>query len=86
MIILNMHEAKTHLSRYIKELEKGEKILLCRRNKPIAEIIPVEKKPVKERPIGLAKGDFTVPQSIFDELPQDLLKYFTGKETTGHPS
>ena len=86
MIILNMHEAKTHLSRYIKELEKGEKILLCRRNKPIAEIIPVEKKPVKERPIGLAKGEFTVPQSFFDELPQNLLKYFSGEEAAGNRS
>ena len=38
MIRLNIHEAKTHLSKYLAKLEKGETILLCRRNEPIAEI------------------------------------------------
>ena len=44
MIKLNIHEAKTHLSKYLLKLEKGEKILLCKRNIPIAEIIPLPKE------------------------------------------
>lgn len=40
MIKLNIHEAKTHLSRYLPALERGETILLCKRNIPIAEIRP----------------------------------------------
>ena len=44
MIRLNVHEAKTHLSKYLAKLEKGETILLCRRNQPIAEIRPLAAK------------------------------------------
>lgn len=40
MIRLNMQEAKTHLSRYINRVQKGESILLYRRNEPVAEIHP----------------------------------------------
>ena len=38
MIKLNIHEAKTHLSKYLAKLAKGETIVLCKRNTPIAEI------------------------------------------------
>ena len=41
MIKLNVHEAKTHLSYYLQKLKRGETILLCRRNVPIAEIRPL---------------------------------------------
>lgn len=79
MIKLNIHEAKTHLSRYLARLEKGETILLCRRNTPIAEIraIPAARK--KPRPLGLAKGTVRIPPSFFDPLPDDLLDLFEGK-------
>ncbi|MBI2316702.1 MAG: AbrB/MazE/SpoVT family DNA-binding domain-containing protein [Betaproteobacteria bacterium] len=79
MIKLNIHEAKTHLSRYLARLEKGETIILCRRNTPIAEIraLPAARK--KPRPLGLGKGKFKVPDSFFDPLPDDLLDLFEGK-------
>jgi antitoxin (DNA-binding transcriptional repressor) of toxin-antitoxin stability system len=38
MIRLNVHQAKTHLSKYLDRLAKGETILLCKRNTPVAEI------------------------------------------------
>jgi len=44
MIRLNIHEAKTHLSKYLAKLEKGETIVLCRRNQPIAEIRSISPK------------------------------------------
>lgn len=78
MIRLNIHEAKTHLSAYLARLEEGETILLCRRNVPIAEIRPLPKKRREPRPIGLAKGEFTVPDSFFEPLPDDLLDLFEG--------
>lgn len=58
MIKLNIHEAKTHLSRYLAKLKQGEKIILCKRNVPIAEIVPLPRIGKKPRPIGLAKGEF----------------------------
>ena len=39
MIKLNIHEAKTHLSKYLAKLKAGDRILLCKRNQPVAEII-----------------------------------------------
>jgi prevent-host-death family protein len=76
MISLNIHEAKTHLSRYLHKLEKGQKILLCRRNTPIAVITPVKAQGARKRVIGLAKGEFVVPDSFFEPLPAELLDSF----------
>lgn len=79
MIKLNVHEAKTHLSRYLDRVEKGETIVLCRRNVPIAEIRPIAGQPKRKRPIGLDKGKVHIPPSFFDPLPDDLLDAFEGK-------
>lgn len=74
MLKLSIDEANSKLERYLDKLEKGGKILLCRRNRPIEEIrslhSPAHHKP---RPIGLAKGQFSVPESFFEELPDDML-------------
>ncbi len=78
MIRLNIHEAKTHLSRYLQRLLKGEGILLCKRNVPIAEIRPLPPTRTSRRPIGLAKGELTVPPSFFEPLPTDIVEAFRG--------
>ncbi|MBI4665848.1 MAG: type II toxin-antitoxin system Phd/YefM family antitoxin [Nitrospinae bacterium] len=75
---LNVHEAKTHLSRYLEMVEKGETILLCRRNVPVAEIHPVAPTRKKPRPIGLAKGKFKMSADFDKALPKALIKLFTG--------
>ena len=80
MIRLNVHEAKTHLSRYLEKLERGETIVLCKRNIPIAEIRPLPKRRQEKRPIGLAKGQFHVPPEFFKPLPPNLIDAFNGKE------
>jgi len=79
MIRINIHEAKTHLSRYLAKLQGGERILLCRRNQPIAEIIGLPSQTVKKRPIGLAKGRFTIPSTFWEPLPEELLRAFQGR-------
>ena len=79
MIKLNIHEAKTHLSRYLDRLEKGEKILLCRRNAPIAEIRPLLPERSTPRPIGLDRGAFEVPPSFFEPLPDEVTAAFRGE-------
>ncbi|MCP3957468.1 MAG: type II toxin-antitoxin system Phd/YefM family antitoxin [bacterium] len=79
MIRLNVHEAKTHLSRYLSRLAQGELILLCKRNVPVAEIRPVRQLRTERRPVGLAKDRFEVPESFFDPLPDELLEAFAGK-------
>ena len=80
---LNIHEAKAHLSEHLNLLKPGDTIILCRRNVPIAEIIPLvqrKKRGTKssntKRPFGLAKEDFEIPDSFFEDLPEDILRDF----------
>ena len=80
MIRLNIHEAKTHLSRYLERVEKGETIVLCRRNIPVAEIRALPATGSRLRPVGLAREVFSVPASFFEPLPDDLLDSFAGDE------
>jgi antitoxin (DNA-binding transcriptional repressor) of toxin-antitoxin stability system len=70
-----MHDAKTHLSRYLAELAPGEALLLCNRNEPVAELRLLVRKVAKPR-IGVAQGEFTVPDSFFEPLPEEILKAF----------
>lgn len=79
MIRLNIHEAKTHLSRYLAKLKKGETIILCKRNEPIAEIRPLPSPTRRKRPIGLAKGRLRIPEEFFEPLPDELLQAFQGE-------
>jgi antitoxin (DNA-binding transcriptional repressor) of toxin-antitoxin stability system len=82
MIKINVHEAKTHLSYYLTKLKKrGETIILCNRNQPIAEIRPLPSPLAGKRPIGLAKGQFSIPKAFFDPLPDDVADDFSGKTT-----
>jgi len=80
MNTINVQEAKKHLSHYLDEVAKGESFILCKRNKPVAEIRPIATKTHEKRPIGLAKGTFSVPASFFDELPDETIALFSGKE------
>ena len=58
----------------LRQVEAGETLLILRNNSPIAELKPAG----KQRPIGLCKGEFTVPHDIADPLPPDVLKDFEG--------
>ncbi len=79
MIRLNVHEAKTHLSRYLKALAEGEVIVLCKRNVPIAEIRGLPGRQAEPRPVGLAHGVFEVPPTFFEPLPNDIVEAFEGR-------
>ena len=79
MIKVNIHEAKVHLSRYLLRVEEGEAVIICRRNVPVAEIRPIRARRVKPRPVGLARDRFSVPESFFEPLPDDLVAAFHGE-------
>lgn len=78
MVELNIHEAKTHLSKYLDNLD-DEPVLLCKRNVPIAKIVGLKQKRKQPRPVGLAEGEFSIPDQFFEPLPDDLLDAFEGK-------
>lgn len=79
MIRLNIHEAKTHLSSYLARLEAGETIVLCRRNKPLAEIRGLKQARTEPRPMGLAKGKVHIDDAFFEPLPDAILDAFEGR-------
>jgi antitoxin (DNA-binding transcriptional repressor) of toxin-antitoxin stability system len=81
MIRVNVADAKAHLSEYLDKLEGGQidAVVLCRRNEPIAEIRPLPRAEVKPRPVGRAKGTFSVPATFFDPLPEELVAAFAGE-------
>ena len=79
MVRLNVHEAKTHLSRYLRKLEQGETILLCRHNRPIAEIRPLPQEEPKGRVFGMDQGKIVVPPEFFEPLDEQMLQYFNGE-------
>ena len=79
MIKLNIHEAKTHLSAYLERVARGETIVLCRRNVPVAEIRAVRSELKTRRAIGLGRGTAKIPKSFFDPLPEETVASFEGK-------
>ena len=79
MIKVNIHAAKTHLSRYLARVAAGETVVLCNRNVPVAELRPVPRRRTARRPIGLARGTFQVPPAFFEPLSDAELDAWTGK-------
>ena len=77
MIRVNVAEAKAHLSRYLERVERGETVVLCRRNVPIAEIRAIPRPARELRPVGIDRG-MTIPAAFFEPLPDDLLAAFEG--------
>lgn len=74
MTKLNIHEAKTHLSRYLHRVQEGETLLLCKNGVPVAQIIPLSKElRPKKRLMGLAKGLGKVTDKFFEPLTDDDL-------------
>jgi antitoxin (DNA-binding transcriptional repressor) of toxin-antitoxin stability system len=70
MIRINIGAAKLHLEKHLRRAAKtGDVIILCRRNVPIAEILPLKTLLRSRRPIGLGKGKATTLPSFFDPLP-----------------
>src|SRR5207248_9224827 len=76
MIVVNIHEVKAKLSEYLDAVERGERVMICRRNQPVAELRAVEQKRTTPRPIGGGPHSFTVPDSFFEPMPDDWLDEF----------
>ncbi len=75
MISVNVHEAKTHLSRLLERVAAGEEILISKAGKPMAKLTPLSKPQVNRVP-GLDKGVIKIPDDFDSPLPDDLLQLF----------
>jgi prevent-host-death family protein len=80
--IVNIHDAKTHLSRLLAEVEAGEEVTIARAGKPVAKLVPVKRPaaPVTRRNLaGALKGKIWIGPDFDDPLPDDVLKAFRGE-------
>jgi len=65
---VNIHEAKTHLSKLIERVTLGEEVIIAKAGKPIARLVAI--KPKRSlRPLGLARGEFVVPEDFDAPMP-----------------
>lgn len=79
MIVINVHEAKAKLSEYLAAVEAGETVMICRRNIPVAQVVPVASTRTGPRPVGLAcDAGAALPDSFFEPLPDEMLQAFNG--------
>lgn len=76
MIVVNIYEAKAKLSEYLDAVAGGERVVICKRNRPVAELRAVEQTRTEPRPLGLGKGTFSIPASFFEPMPDDWLDEF----------
>ena len=76
MKVLNVHEAKTHLSRLLDRVAAGEEIVLGKNGRPVAKLVPIQ--PVKRKP-GRLKGKIKIAADFDAPLPQSLAAAFHGE-------
>lgn len=72
---VNIHEAKTHLSRLLERVAMGEEVIIAKAGKPIAKLVPVDQGRRKFQ-FGSSKGEFVVPDDFNDPLPKEIEDLF----------
>ena len=72
MQIVNIHEAKTQLSRFIDKASLGESVIIARAGKPVARLVPLESER-KMRRLGLGTAVYSMPAN-FDELHREAIQ------------
>lgn len=77
MPTVNVHQAKTHLSRLLAQAQAGEEVVIARRGKPVARLIPCE--PKGRRRFGAMKGKIVVDDSVLEPLPAEELALWEGR-------
>ena len=77
---VNVHEAKTHLSRLLQRVAAGEEIIIARSGVPVARLVAVSPKEKKNRLLGMDRGQVWVADDFDAPLPDELLKQFYGGE------
>lgn len=76
MPTVNVHEAKTTLSRLLAQVEAGEEVIIARRGRPAARLVPYREEGKREPDV--LKGRIDIPDSFFDPLPERELKAWEG--------
>ena len=76
---MNIHEAKTGLSKLVERVEAGEEIVIARAGTPVAKLVGL--KPGRgRRRLGLLDGQFKIPYDFTRPLPESLLRAFESRK------
>lgn len=76
--VVNIHEAKTQLSRIVEEVAAGAEFVIAKAGKPMARLSPIDVLP-KAKKLGGLKGKIRVPDDFNAPLPEDILAQFEGR-------
>ena len=80
MTTVNIHEAKTHLSRLVERAARGETVTIAKAGKPMAKIVPIEQpKDETSRRLGFLAGQFRVPDDFDRMLEDEISEMFNGR-------
>lgn len=79
MSTVNIHAAKTHLSRLVEQAAAGEEIIIAKAGKPLAKLGPLAPVGQKKRRLGILAKRATIPADFDAPLPADLLDAFDGR-------
>ena len=81
MRTINIHAAKTHLSRLVEEVAAGKPFVIAKAGKPMAQVIPISApKDVAKRRIGFLKGKIKVPDDFDTMMADEIETMFSGKK------
>lgn len=80
METVNIHQAKTNLSRLLSRVELGEEIIISNEGIPIAKLVPFRTSSNRLASLGQDRGRFVLPEDFNDPLPQEILTAFEGNE------
>jgi prevent-host-death family protein len=80
MRYVNVHQAKTELSRLVERVEAGEEIVIARAGRPAAKLVPLTRARGRRR-LGLLDGRFKIPDDFNAPLPAAVLRAFEGRRT-----
>jgi prevent-host-death family protein len=75
---VNIHEAKTHLSKLLERVAVGEEVIIAKAGTPVAKLVPLAQQP-QTRIFGSAKGEFTVPDDFNDPDPEIEALFYEGE-------
>ncbi len=79
METVNIHEAKTHLSRLMEKVSKGESFIIAKAGKPIGKLVPLDEADTpKKRRIGFMKGEIVVPDDFDTMMADEIEEMFYG--------
>mgnify|MGYP000852579163 CR=1 FL=1 len=86
MQTINIHEAKTHLSRLVEQAAKGEPFVIAKAGKPLVKVMPLDApEPGQQRRLGFMAGQITVPDD-FDRMGSEQIEQMFGGDSSTTPA